>query len=683
MFPRRGYQFLLCRRLWKVIFVLFMLVYQPIHGKDWFKYDYKEQEWYINTSALTVSSITYNPSSKYSDWVSRLFGEQAIFHNRSFSKRAGAYLLPEEKFDRSRIFKEHFQLPPEAILPSCSFEIMGFALVDFDHPISHYYMHTAPSVGVGKLSFQFPSDSSSEPPIDTWKCYYRAMYEFTAKKLLLLPVVHWPIFIYCPAPKHDYSCLNVHDWYKRSLIAKVMEKNIPHDEASKKLSSQELAAKLQFSDRSFDGFRHYKHLIQSSIGELLLPAQLDLFLMHGTWTNQLQLDMMNIVRKPKSNSRAICAVIPYTATDSVRKDINDGMAYDFIRYYNRLGFKVVIYDRDGVNYDHIMHGAYSQIQGDDSSQFDLLYYNFTVLQRLIPGISKFEAENVDSIKLSKVVVRGDIDKRLTYTYCRTHLRQTFGIEEVLVIDYDEFLYCPRAPPTIIGQKQYLDEYFTQIRNQGVEQLFLKQRVLVSGASSKNMTECLISQVNQAASLFADQKRKQNAGLALSTISRETDRNRVIPSIFHCLSPFQFGVKMFFDKALHMGHACPYTSFHFSAYLRFVDCYVNSFQSASRVKRQYDQGGCSLIHITSRPNHYNRSHIFDLREVEGKSNEIYAMLQEPIPISITQDISKIHNIDNCIEYNMHNCKNNHVEGSLLMRKQQQKIARSLLRDVAAP
>lgn len=596
--------------------VLLLSSFAVNQARDWFSFNYQEQEWYINTTALTVSSITYNPSSKYSDWVPRLFGEHAIFHNRTFAKKAGASLSPEEKSDRSRIFRDHFQLPPEAILPSCSFEMMGYAMVDFDHPISHYYMNTAPSIGVGTLSFLNGNDKKhDQQPTDVWKCYYRAMYEYSAKKLLLLPVVHWPVFIYCPAPRHDQSCLNIHEWYKRTMIERVMEANVSSS------STENLMQRLQFTDPLFNNFQLYQQLIQATIGSMTLPARLDIHLMHGKWTTNMDLDLMNIVRKPKSRERAICAVIPYTATDPGRRDINDGMTFDFIRYYNRLGFKVVIYDRDGINYDNIMHGPYSQLQGDDPKRFDLLYYNFTVLQRLIPGIAKFEADNVDSIKLSKVVVRGDIDKRLTYTYCRTHLRQTYGIEDVLVVDFDEFLFCPRASATADGQRQYLDEYFQHMRDQGIEQLFVKQRVLVPATPSNNMTDCLLSQVSQAATMHAALTQS-----SLTSTKRKTAES--VPSIFNCLAPFHYGVKMFFDKAVHFGHACPYTSFHFSAYLRFVDCYVNSFQSSSRVKRHYHLGGCSLIHITSRPNHYNRSHPFTSQEVMQRPNELVHILREP-------------------------------------------------------
>jgi hypothetical protein len=596
-----------------VLLLTIFLFALTINGVEWFSFKSKEQTWFSNGSLLTISSVTYNPSSRYSDWVPRIFGEEAIFHNRSYAKRAGAYLTPEEKVQRSKLFREHFQLPSEAILPSCSFEMLGYAVADYDHPISHYYMLTAPSIGVGSLTFMYGNGES-----DTWKCYYRAMYEFSAKKLLVLPIQHWPIFIYCPAPKHDHSCLNIHNWYKQSLLQMVMKaepKNTVLENEARDLDNDI----MQFSQNSFSTIKKFENLLASSIQNIFLPARLDVYLMHSKWSVDMKLDLLNMVRKPKSKARAICTVIPYTAIDPGRREINDAMAFDFIRYYNRLGFKVVMYDRDGINFNGIMSSPYSQLQRDDPKDLDLLYFNFTVLQRLIPGIDRFEAENVDSIKLSKVVVRGDIDKRLTYTYCRTHLRQSYGIEDVLIADYDEFLYCPRASATTQGQRQFLDEYLDHMKGNGVEQLFFKQRVLVPAAASYNMTQCLQEQVDYAVSVLQHQD-SPSSKTSLSEAQR--------PSIFHCLSPFEYGVKMFFDKAIHFGNPCPYTSFHFASYLRFVDCYANSFQSSTRVRRNYNIGGCSLIHVTSRPNHYNRTHPFNVSEARAFSNELIYILNEP-------------------------------------------------------
>ena len=43
------------------------------------------------------------------------------------------------------------------------------------------------------------------------------------------------------------------------------------------------------------------------------------------------------------------------------------------------------------------------------------------------------------------------DKTLTLTQCRFEARALFGIDRVLVADFDEFLYCPVVGPTASEQ----------------------------------------------------------------------------------------------------------------------------------------------------------------------------------------------------------------------------------------
>ena len=119
------------------------------------------QQWVINTSSLSVASVIYNPSSFTSPWVRRLLGEEAIFHNRSYTNYAGAHLKAREKYERAKVFSQFFSLPIESRVSSCSFELLTYGLVDYDHPLSHYYMYTAPSVGKATLTFYDDGESLS------------------------------------------------------------------------------------------------------------------------------------------------------------------------------------------------------------------------------------------------------------------------------------------------------------------------------------------------------------------------------------------------------------------------------------------------------------------------------------------------------------------------------------------
>ena len=43
------------------------------------------------------------------------------------------------------------------------------------------------------------------------------------------------------------------------------------------------------------------------------------------------------------------------------------------------------------------------------------------------------------------------DKTQTFTHCRFEAKAVYGIDNVLVTDFDEFLFCPWAKPTAQAQ----------------------------------------------------------------------------------------------------------------------------------------------------------------------------------------------------------------------------------------
>jgi hypothetical protein len=51
----------------------------------------------------------------------------------------------------------------------------------------------------------------------------------------------------------------------------------------------------------------------------------------------------------------------------------------------------------------------------------------------------------------------------------------YGIENVIIVDYDEFLYCPVVNATAEAQGEYLYNYFENNKKRGVEQIEFAQR----------------------------------------------------------------------------------------------------------------------------------------------------------------------------------------------------------------
>jgi hypothetical protein len=179
---------------------------------------YYEQPMFLNTSTISITSITFNPSHHHSEWIPRLFDYEAVFHNRSYDANSPKRLSPKEKKERTRIFQENYQLPSEFLTPTCSIEMLGFAVVTEQDPLAFSSTKNGPSMGTADLTFFLQENdilndnklTAREQP-EKWKCVYRAMYDNidVLNNFKILPNHFWPVFIYCPAPNHDSSCLNL------------------------------------------------------------------------------------------------------------------------------------------------------------------------------------------------------------------------------------------------------------------------------------------------------------------------------------------------------------------------------------------------------------------------------------------------------------------------------------------
>lgn len=823
----------------------------------------------INISGLSITSVIYNPSSKHSPWVSRLLGEEAIFHNRSYSFRAAQPLSPREKAERSQIFQNYFRLPSETLVTPCSLEIFGYIPTDIDDSFTYEHQMNAPTVGTATLSFPtlqtINSMNSHLPRQMTWTCYYRATYENTARQAQLYVHQYWAVFMYCPAPSFDHSCLSLLHLYHQEFVGqlktyyddvkkeKLYRNNDQHEvdheaylnrlredspynslddedeviditlktfpslksrsnskanqingndenpflkdnlaAALDVMEAQRVTAAGQVDNRrtlsnssisrnllqsndvaSSQPYKRYSNIISTAFtdfrelysatpaiypnsllaymtallssnflsyarlnfprplyeyqvspgilsiiarlqklalysitndkqikpkmfhtSQILIPLRLTVPLQSKSLEIQFDLDLVNSLKKvvdkevvfskrfdeenventskytaakqsrrkiAKKFTKAVCTVIPYSSYDEDRSKMNSWMVYEFIRYYSRMGFLVMMYDRQGDNLESInkyydfeeqyglnSRGHQKSINGDEEeSPWNLRYYDFTIFQllRLYPKNIVFN--NKDGM-LNRAIVKSDFDKRLTLTQCRQTVKQLYGIEEVLVIDFDEFLYCPQSKSSALLQEQYYDEYMAHMKNKGIDQFVVKQRVVAS--KQEDMKTCLYSEYQRNEKYMTAVKDyvKSNQAVDYSSLLsqglidvayRPTSPNRhghgnetyyVRPSLFHCLSPYEYGIKMFFEKAVHLTHACPFTSFHYASYLRQFDCFTNSYTTTSKSRRNYSQYGCSVVHITTKINQYNRTHTHDMEIIQNsKHNELYSVCYGPL------------------------------------------------------
>ena len=125
------------------------------------------------------------------------------------------------------------------------------------------------------------------------------------------------------------------------------------------------------------------------------------------------------------------------------------------------------------------------------------------------------------------------DKVLTLTHCRFEVKASFGIENVLVVDFDEFLYCPAAEggvdSTIREQTIFLHHFIDDLASRGIQQIVFPQRQTLNLTASPR--DCMLQKVK---------------------------KNR---SLFECFASYNQSLGGHSVKSLHVGHVCPLTGYH--------------------------------------------------------------------------------------------------------------------------
>ena len=86
-----------------------------------------------NSSTLTITSFAHNPGSTSSEWVFRILERKSVFHSKrshytNFTRSDP--LTEEEMLSRVDNMRNAMQLPPYALLPLCSIEMLGFMKLD-------------------------------------------------------------------------------------------------------------------------------------------------------------------------------------------------------------------------------------------------------------------------------------------------------------------------------------------------------------------------------------------------------------------------------------------------------------------------------------------------------------------------------------------------------------------------
>lgn len=84
------------------------------------------------------------------------------------------------------------------------------------------------------------------------------------------------------------------------------------------------------------------------------------------------------------------------------------MIFEFVRYYAKLGIRIIMYDRDGSNRKYIYDSAYGNAQDRHKREYlkSLTYFPYTIRGILDPNRSGIQYDNTEALlKLSPSKVK--------------------------------------------------------------------------------------------------------------------------------------------------------------------------------------------------------------------------------------------------------------------------------------
>ena len=535
-------------------------------------------------SQFTVSSVSYNPSHGASDWVDRMFGSKAVFYQKHLEHYdlGDRPLTDAEIDDRSEIFWKHFQLPAYALWPACSVDALGYVFESEDGDFTPDLRNTP---FVGKAMLKIGKRSLN------WRCFYRPVYENWREERRYSGPNYWAVLLYCPAPNQS-ACNRLEE----SIISEKEEYEIS-DHPTSESGSIEISTphgniwQASFRSRPFvtkDELYTSHNLTESTPNKGRASGTEDISILSRP---------EKLKSKPRTVPPAVCLSIPYTSTDTGKMAANGAILLEWIRYYALLGFKVIIYDRDGANEKHIFKSKYGISQKIRIPKGKLVYHPYTIRGLLDPSRKGLKYDNTekavmddldaDEMRKGRFEAQGH-DKVLTLTHCRFEAKALYGIETVLVVDYDEFLYCPVVAATARAQGLWIHRFMGHMKGIGVSQVEFTQRVVANKTESPR--DCVVSQAERG------------------------------KSIFDCFSSYHFYNGAHSVKSLHLDYTCPLTGYHNACppanMPRSHNCLCNTRVMKSNNWRPYEHRKgreCAVVHISTNSASYGRKEYAFTRE----------------------------------------------------------------------
>jgi hypothetical protein len=188
-------------------------------------------------------------------------------------------------------------------------------------------------------------------------------------------------------------------------------------------------------------------------------------------TNAVAIRKIELKRRYQTmhRSNAVCTV------QTFRNSQTGPMLYFFVKFYQLMGWHVIVYDRFGLHQEFIRELL--DLQGVD-------YYPYTIFQITQPkkyNDAYKEQMGTEYKAFYKMEVNWgytknknladtadqDADKSRTYDHARVEYSH---LDMILYIDADELFYCPEASKSIETQRYYHQQLMDEFQAKGIEEM---------------------------------------------------------------------------------------------------------------------------------------------------------------------------------------------------------------------
>lgn len=303
--------------------------------------------------SLVVTAFKYTREGKKgafntpTEFVDRIFGSKALYYDtRDSNEGKGRNITSAEIEEAQGRFQNTFSLRSLQASPACYVTMLGQAYFVTNDERNYKRtmiktLNNSNAIGLARISVS--KDLK-------WNCHYRDMLKLNDRLAI--------IYYYCPLLEKS-KCLNFENSVpKNGRLAVHLSMPVLAINSKQKMVNINFYAKPFWEGRS-----------------KFLNSQL-----------------------------AVCTVMPYYSSVPEKSIVQGAILHDWALYHLALGFKVVIYDRNGNHKQHLFkdfkykNNVRDEINKNTADLFDnLIYHDYTILQMIDKSTNTTSYDNTEMV----------------------------------------------------------------------------------------------------------------------------------------------------------------------------------------------------------------------------------------------------------------------------------------------